>query len=74
MRSATSKGRLAGSPELRRALAVASYAQVEARYAFGRIAERFDALYEGAYDETRFEAPAALDHDEEEEALAGRLS
>ena len=52
--------RLAGSPELRKALAETAHAEVEARYEFPRIAERFDALYSGAYDEGRFAAGAAL--------------
>ncbi|TFH23857.1 MAG: glycosyltransferase family 1 protein [Myxococcales bacterium] len=65
--------RLARSRELRRALAAGAHARVQARYAFGRIAERFDALYEGAYDEARFESAVALDHDEVG-ALAGRPS
>ncbi len=52
--------RLAESPALRRALAAGAHDRVEARYAFPRIADRFDALYAGAYDESRYQAAAAL--------------
>ena len=65
--------RLNASPALRRSMAEASRAQVEARYAFPRIAERFDALYEGAYDEARFEAAEAM-ADAEEGVIADHLT